>query len=131
MLDVKRPVRACIRVACSLLVAVVFYTGWMAVFIVVGKTAGASFKAALWLSGPVVTAAGFAFGMTIGECLTSVKRPPLLQTCLWPLVGCGVGAGAVFSFGPMLIVFGMFFLGTASVVLREALRGSARSSPQL
>ncbi len=84
----------------------------------------------MWLSGPVVTAAGFAFGMTIGEYLTSVKRPRFWQTCLWPLLGCGVGAGALFWFGPMLIVFGMFLLGTASVVLREALRGTRRGSPQ-
>jgi hypothetical protein len=37
----------------------------------------------------------------------------------WPLVGCAIGAGVVYWFGPMLVVFGMLAAGTASVVLRE------------
>jgi hypothetical protein len=40
---------------------------------------------------------------------------------IWPLIGCSLGAAAVFWFGPMLIVFGMFVAGTASVVVREVL----------
>ncbi len=41
------------------------------------------------------------------------------QIYIWPLIGCSIGAGAVYWFGPMLIVFGMFVVGTASVALRE------------
>jgi hypothetical protein len=34
-----------------------------------------------------------------------------------------MGAAAVFWFGPMLIVFGMFAAGMASLVLREVILG--------
>ena len=35
------------------------------------------------------------------------------------MIGCALGAVAVIWFGPMLIVFGMFVAGTASIALRE------------
>ena len=46
----------------------------------------------------------------------------------WPLVGCIIGAALVFPFGPMLIVFGMFGLGTLSVILREVKSGRCRET---
>ena len=45
--------------------------------------------------------------------------PGFSRILVWPLIGCAVGAGIVYWFGPMLIVFGMFVAGTASVALRE------------
>ncbi len=45
-----------------------------------------------------------------------------LETYKWCLAGCVIGAGIVWVFGPMLIVFGMFAIGTLSVVLHEAAR---------
>jgi hypothetical protein len=39
------------------------------------------------------------------------------------MIGCAIGAAVVYWFGPMLIVFGMFAAGTASVALREVMLG--------
>jgi hypothetical protein len=69
----------------------------------------------------VTTAAGFALGVTIVERLTRTSRTRFLRIFVWPLIGCALGAGAVYWFGPMLIVFGMFAVGAASIVLREVI----------
>ncbi|MFQ5868631.1 MAG: hypothetical protein ACE5JC_01890 [Candidatus Zixiibacteriota bacterium] len=78
--------------------------------------------AILWLSAPVVTAAGFAAGIVLHEYLTRANRTNFFRIFVWPLVGCAVGAGAVYWFGPMLTVFGMFAAGTTSIALRDALK---------
>jgi hypothetical protein len=39
---------------------------------------------------------------------------------MWSLAGCAISCVIVWPFGPMLIVFGMFLIGTLSVVLQEA-----------
>ncbi len=72
-----------------------------------------------WLSAPVVTAAGFAIGILIFERLAETDKTGFFGIFIWPLIGCTIGAGAVYWFGPMLIVFGMFVAGTLTVVLRE------------
>ncbi|NQU54199.1 MAG: hypothetical protein HQ522_16855, partial [Bacteroidetes bacterium] len=81
--------------------------------------AGPFMKGVLWIMMPVVTAAGFAIGLVIYEYLTKIQNRSLLRTFLWPLAGCGIGAVAVYWYGPMLIVFGMFAIGTLSIILRE------------
>jgi hypothetical protein len=67
----------------------------------------------------LVTAAGFAAGTVIASGMISARRETFFQAFVWPLVGCFLGAVSVVWFGPMLIVFGMFFLGTGSVALKE------------
>ena len=114
---------AVLRVAVSVVCAGVFYVGWMAVFIPAFKTGSVVLRGIGWLSAPVVTAAGFATGIAICEYLARTRRTDLLRMFRWPLIGCALGAGAVFPFGPMLIVFGMFAAGTASVALREVVLG--------
>jgi len=52
----------------------------------------------------------------------SAKAGKFLNIFKWSLAGCAIGAGSVVWFGPMLIVFGMFLVGTASVALREVVR---------
>jgi len=113
------------RVASSLLLAGIFYIGWMAVFIPVFRTGSSVLRGIGWLSAPVATAAGFAAGVWIAERLIATNRASFSRIFAWPMVGCVVGAGAVFWLGPMLIVFGMFLAGTASVVLRE-LKGATK-----
>jgi hypothetical protein len=105
---------ALIRVALALAGAGVFYVGWLVAFLLLGKLEVAVIEAALWLLAPVVTAAGFATGIVVAE-----RESRFSSVLAWPLVGCVIGAGAVYWFGPMLIVFGMFVAGTVSVVLRE------------
>ena len=108
-----------VRVTVSVIFAGAFYTGWMAVAIPVFKSGPLFAKALCWLSAPVVTAAGFACGIVIFKLLPGARKSRRRDIVLWPLVGCAIGAGVVFYFGPMLIVFAMFGLGTASILTKE------------
>lgn len=109
------------RVALSLLGAGVFYLAWLAAILLITGSPGGPWEVVLWLSAPVVTAAGFAVGILVSQPLTKTKKARFLRIFIWPLAGCAIGAGVVYWFGPMLIVFGMFAAGTASVVLREVI----------
>ena len=57
----------------------------------------------------------------IFEMLPGTRKSKILDILKWPLIGCTIGAGVVYWFGPMLVVFGMFAAGTAGIVLRETL----------
>jgi hypothetical protein len=113
---------ALVRIALALAGAGVFYVAWLAAFLLLSKLEVAVIEAALWLLAPVATAAGFATGIVVAERGSKFSR-----VLMWPLVGCVIGAGAVYWFGPMLIVFGMFVAGTASVVLREVRLGRKKT----
>ena len=117
-LGLRRLWGALVRVTFSLLCAGVFYFIWLAVFLLAAKLDSCVVEAVLWLLAPVVTAAGFATGIVVFE------RPANIRVFMWPLIGCAIGAGVVYWFGPMLIVFGMFAAGTASVALREVVKFS-------
>lgn len=67
----------------------------------------------------MITASGFAVGLIVAKRLTKARWEAFLPTFIWPLVGCVLGAVVVVWFGPMLIVFGMLLMGTASVALRQ------------
>ncbi len=108
-----------IRIIVSVIFAGIFYTGWMAVAIPVLKSGPLFAKVLCWLLAPVVTAAGFACGIVIFELLPGTRKSRLRDIVLWPLAGCAIGAAVVFFFGPMLIVFGMFGLGAASILTKE------------
>ena len=120
--DAGRALRTPLRVACSALFAGVTYFVWMAAFIYLKDTGGQALRALLWLAAPVATALGFAVGAVLHERFAGGRRDRFARVYLWPLVGCFVGAVVVFPFGPMLIVFGMFLMGTASMILRELVR---------
>ena len=114
-----------IRVILSVVFAGIFYTGWMAVAILAFESGLDSLilKAIIWLTAPVATAAGFTTGVAIFELLPGTgEKSKFLSIFKWSLIGCALGAGAVVWFGPMLIVFGMFVVGTASIALREIIR---------
>ena len=110
-----------IRVIVSAVFAGIFYTGWMAVAITALKSGINSIvlKAIIWLTAPVVTALGFTTGVFIFELLPETRKSKFLNIFKWSLAGCAIGAGFVVWFGPMLIVFGMFLIGTAGIALRE------------
>jgi hypothetical protein len=91
----------------------------LALFLLIMGRASPTVEAILRLLTPVTTAAGFALGIALFERLAGHSRTAFLRILIWPLVGCAIGAGAVYWFGPMLIVFGMFAAGTASIALRE------------
>ena len=106
-----------IRVALSELGASLFFLAWLAVFLLTRDASSSALHALRGLLGPAVTALGFTAGLAVGERVTRAQMPPFWRVLLWPMAGCAIGAGAVYPFGPMLIVFGMFAGGTASVVL--------------
>ncbi len=113
--------RALVKVTVSLLCAGVFYFVWMAAFLMmVTRLDNLIVEAILWLLSPVVTGTGFAVGIVAAERSSSTARDGFFRTLIWPLMGCAIGASVVYWFGPMLIVFGMFVVGTISVALREA-----------
>lgn len=109
------------RVAVSLLCGGAFYLVWMAIFLFATKLDNAVVEGLLWILAPVVTAAGFATGIVLFDRLVIATKHRFFPVLLWPLVGCAAGAGVVYWFGPMLIVFGMLVAGTASIALREVL----------
>jgi hypothetical protein len=119
-MDLRRFWKAILRIAFSLVCAIVFYIAWMAAFILAARLDSPKVETILWLLAPVIAAAGFATGITIREHLAGRTRPRFWRIFLWPLIGCAIGAGLVYSFGPMLMVFAIFFTGTASMALREA-----------
>jgi hypothetical protein len=113
-----------VTIVSSIVCAGVFYWLWMAVFLVTFRSCGPVLRGLLWMTAPVVTASGFAVGCWFWE-QSDGHGHNFLRVLAWPLVACSIGAGAVYWYGPMLIVFGMFAAGTASVVLREVV--AARS----
>lgn len=120
-MDLRYLLGALARIAFSLLCAGVFYFAWMAAFLLATRSQSPALEAFLWLLAPVITAAGFTVGIIIPERIIRPRRGRFLRTFLWPLIGCAIGAGIIYSFGPMLIVFGMFAVGTMSVALREVI----------
>ncbi len=116
-----------VRIATSVIFAGIFYAGWLAVAIPVLKSGPLFAKALCWLLAPVVTAAGFAAGIAIFELLPGARKSKPRDIMLWPLAGCVIGAAVIFFFGPMLIVFAMFALGTAAILTKEIISIKKRS----
>ena len=108
-----------VRVIISVAFAGIFYVGWMAVAIPILKSGPLFAKALCWLSAPLITGIGYTTGLAIFELLPGTRKSKFRDIVLWPLAGCVIGAAVVFIFGPMLIVFSMFALGTASIFAKE------------
>jgi hypothetical protein len=118
-MDPRRFWKSLVRIAFSLLCALVFYLVWMVAFLLTTGLESTAAETILWLLAPVITAAGFATGIAVRERLAGKARPRFLRIFLWALVGCVAGAGLAYPLGPMLAVFGMLAAGTASIALRE------------
>jgi len=122
IVDCRYILGAFARIILSAVFAGIFYVAWLAVALPVFKSGAPSVvRAILWLLAPVTTALGFTAGVVIFEMLPGTRKSKILDILKWPLIGCTIGAGVVFGFGPMLIVFGMFAAGTAGIVLRETI----------
>jgi len=111
--------KGAVNVVVSLLCGGAYYFAWLAVFLLTLKLDLPILNIVLWPLAPVVTAAGFAVGVMIGQRLTGAERSGFGHIYRWPLVGCIVAVALVYPIGPMLIVFGMLVAGTMSVALRE------------
>ncbi len=103
----------------SILSAGFFYIAWLALFLTIIRLDIAFVNVFGWLIAPLATALGFALGVYLFETISKRQKNGFFELLIWPLIGCIVGALIVVWFGPMLIVFGMFALGTFSVLCRE------------
>jgi len=111
--------RTSVRIFLSALSAGIFYSVWMAAFLLAEKLDMTLFDYLLWALAPVFTAAGFAAGILVLDRITGRGNAKFLPIFIWPLVGCAIGAIAVYWFGPMLIVFGIFVCGSLAMAIRE------------
>ena len=100
----------------ALIGGVLFYSLWLAALLLVRPTEGSILRSIAWMVAPLLTSLGFTVAVFLVE-----RRTSLWRIYPWPLIGCILGSGVAYRFGPMLIVFGMLLAGTASVVLRELL----------
>jgi len=107
------------RIGSSLLGAGTFYSLWLASVLLTVHVKNDILGFLLSLLAPIVTATGFTIGVMVFNRLVDTRHTSFVSIFLWPLVGCAAGAGIVYWFGPMLIVFGMFIAGTASIVMME------------
>jgi len=110
--------RIVVKMFASLLGGGLAHFAWLAVFLSTLTLDGVAWRATLWLLAPVVTAVGFAAGAGLFERLTDTVSARFLELYCWALVGCVLGASAVYWYGPMLIVFTMLVSGTASIGLQ-------------
>ncbi|UCG50521.1 MAG: hypothetical protein JSW58_09940 [Candidatus Latescibacterota bacterium] len=108
-----------LRIILSVMGGGAFYTLWLAVAIPKFRSQESPSEVVLMVLAPLITAMGYGVGTLLAERLAKQSDNGVLRACVWPLVGCVVGAAVVYPFGPMLIVFGMFVFGTAAVAVRE------------
>jgi hypothetical protein len=117
----KTRLRSLIKVSFSLICGGIFYTFWLAIFLLTRGLHTPFIETILWFLSPIITALGFANGILIYGKLTHDERSEFRQALIWALTGCAIGALFVYWFGPMLIVFSMLITGTASIALREVI----------
>lgn len=118
-MNLKNLLNVILKVACSVICAAVFHLIWMSIFIYTVKLNSVVTRYVLWVLAPVITSAGFATGVVLFDRLIKRNKIRYFAIYKWTFVGCAVGAASLIWIGPMLIVFGMFALGTASVIIRE------------
>jgi hypothetical protein len=106
------------RILIATLIGGIFYFLWLATFLLVNLR-GVVGEWILWGTAPVVTAVGFAAGIALSNVLLGHEKVTFYKVLVWPLIGCSIGAAAIFWYGPMLIVFAMLLMGTLSLSLRE------------
>jgi len=120
-LNSKTSFKIFLKVLMSLFFGGMFYADWLVVFLLFFKEANPLLEVVGWLLAPVITALGFTVGIKLFDFLAKEKKENFLRIYKWPLVGCIVGAGIVYWFGPMLIVFSMLAVGTLSIIVKEVL----------
>jgi hypothetical protein len=111
--------KSLVKIVLSILFGGILYACWMAAFLLIPRTDNSVLEIILWLLAPLFTATGFAVGVLVGDRLSRVSGGHFFRIFRWPLIGCTLGGGLVYWFGPMLIVFGMFLGGAISIALRE------------
>jgi len=112
---------ACFRLLGSLLGGIIAFAVWLVAVLVRMPRPPVPPSFAVTLTAPVVTAAGFGLGMLVAERLTRRSQSGFRGAYLSSLVGGTMGTLAMFPFGGMMAGFGLFFLGTGALLIREVL----------
>jgi hypothetical protein len=107
------------KASVSLLLGAAFYAAWLAAFLWSNQLENAKLDRALFVLAPVVTSAGFATGVALVDKMAGGTPTGFFLSWVWALMGCSIGALAVYFYGTMLIVFTMLIGGTLAVVARE------------
>ena len=123
--------RYAIRLAVALVLGGTLHAVWVALFIL-GASLGASGSArgALWLAAPIMTAAGYATGLTVPVRGAVPLKGRSSRVFIRVLMGCALGGIIGSPLGPMFAGLGVFGAGTLSalaLVLCMAQRPTATS----
>jgi hypothetical protein len=124
--------RCAIRFTIAVVLGGVVHVLWVTL-VILGRSLGASGMArdALWLAGPIMTAAGYAEGLTIRVRGASAVRMRFSQVFVAVLIGCAVGAIVGRPLGPMFVGLGALAAGgltALALVVRTAPRRTERPS---
>jgi hypothetical protein len=109
--------RYAIRLAVALLLGVTLHAAWVAVFIL-GASLGASgiAKGGLWLAAPIMTAAGYATGLTIPVRGAAPLKGRFSQVFVGVWIGCALGGIIGSRVGPMFIGLGVLGAGALAAL---------------
>jgi hypothetical protein len=110
------------KLIASLLGAGIAYSIWLATLLWSAGEDRSVVSGYFWILAPITTAAVFAIGIAGIEQLLKSGKSRFINIFTWSFFGCSIGAAAVYWFGPMLIVFGMFAAGTVTIALREIIQ---------
>ena len=120
--------RWAVRLAVVLVLGVALHVAWVILSILAASLGASSFaRGALWLAGPIITAAGYAIGLTIPVRGAAAINRRFSQLFLVVLVGCAVGGLLGRPVGPMFAGLGMLSAGAlaaAALVVGTARRDS-------
>jgi hypothetical protein len=109
--------QSAIRLEIALVLGLALHAAWMVLF-VLGASLGASgiVRGALWLLGSIMTATGYATGLTIRVRSASRVKWRFWRVFIVVLVFCAVGAILGSSLGPMFVGLGVLAAGALSAV---------------
>jgi hypothetical protein len=124
--------RFAIRFTIAVVLGGMLHVAWVTL-VILGRSLGASGTArdALWLAGPIVTAAGYATGLAIRVRGASTVKRRFLQVFVVVLIGCAFGAIVGRPLGPMFVGLGALAAGgltALALVVRTAPRRTERPS---
>jgi hypothetical protein len=123
--------RCAIRFTFAVVLGGLVHVVWVTL-VILGGSLGASGTArgALWLAGPIMTAAGFATGLMLRVRGAATVKSRFFRVFVVMLIGCAVGAIVGRPIGPMF--FGLCTLAAGgltalAIVIRSAPRRTKKS----
>lgn len=109
--------RYAIRLAVALVLGGTLHAVWVGLFIL-GASLGATgiARGALWLASPIMTAAGYATGLTVPIRGAVALKGRFSRLFTRVLIGCALGGIIGSPFGPMFVGVGVFGAGALSAL---------------